>query len=204
MIRIPFIWLRKNWPRLAVVALALPCAVSCATIREDVDEEDDTPLTFEERLMNREGKKFDKKTFDAYSRYSSAPKHGYQTASFRSKRFNEISTVIPKRYDTELYNAGDANEQKRKWFNFRGRRNKDSKSSIFARGRSREDGKADLLGTRRFPVSWDLETVLSRRSGGITPTILNPDEPAAGEPSPTVLRQPTLSRGDLGTLMNGP
>jgi len=62
MIRIPFIWLRKNWPRLAVVALALPCAVSCATIREDVDEEDDTPLTFEERLMNREGKKFDKKT----------------------------------------------------------------------------------------------------------------------------------------------
>lgn len=208
MLRHFSISLRTNGRQLFLVTLILPFAVSCSALRDKLAESDldDEPKSFQQRLLSQKYKEIDKKTFDAYSAYSGAPKHGYQSSSFRAKRFDQISTNAPKRYNTELYEAGNANEEKkRKWFNFRGQRSKDSKKSLFARGRSKDDGRQDVLGARRYPSSRDLETVLSRRRGGVEPRILNPGDPASGEPSPTLLRGSTSSSsGGLESLLNGP
>ena len=197
----------QGWLRLAAAATVLPLAVSCSSLRDrgNAKEEDRKTPTLRQRFAtpNYE-KEFEKESFDAYKAFSHAPRSGYQNASFRSKRFDEISTVVPKKYNTEPFRKEAANENKRKWYNLREKRGREKRTSFFARKRAREEGASNnIYSASRYPKDGDLETVLRRRKSGLSPNIINPEDIASGSRSPTIIRERTLSEGDVRYLLNG-
>lgn len=197
----------------AIAALLLPpLMASCTSLRNDpADDQDGGPPRLSDRISNIDrNKAFDKKSLDIHKAYSSEQKRTYERSGLQNSRFADHKPVEANRFNTERFNterfqAEGANEQRqRKWFQFKGDRNREQKTSSFANRRSQED--AAVYTTRRYPDESAIESIIgSRGERDITDRVMSTEVQGSGgaaAAAPTVIREATMSEGDIRALLN--
>ena len=205
--------LPSNLSALALMTLCLPLFVSCGSMGSGDAERDAEPPRLSERISNLDRtKQFDKKTLDLAKDYSSGgTAQNFKRSQFHGKRTSKLDSAnvrgsfATNRYNTERFQPVGATEQKKPRFLFLGDRDKTQKQSTLMGRRSRDEGSA-RYSTRKFADTSNINSLIGDRSErDISSRYYSTEIPGTGgaaAASPTIIRVPTQSEGDIRALLN--
>jgi hypothetical protein len=188
-------------PSLLFAACAL-CGTSCSTTKEGALD-NDGEVSMSRRMLNPDltkrssMEKLPSKTYGKYKKGDS-----YRTKSFQSEQFDEIQPFNATNFHAEQYHKKYAErlQEKTSWFS-KLKWNQSDKQAAKQKARYQN---------MRFPTAEDYSTSPDRetkksRDNGWHPfqKVINPNEPAQGEPGPINLKDSKLSVGDVKQMLNG-
>ena len=194
---------------LVMGALMAVLGVSCSSMRENADEEAESgPRKLSDRISNVDyNKEFDTTSLNvdkSFAGESDSPFQNARTDSRWRKKSRELESIEGNRYNTERFAAESANEQKkRKWYHFGRDRDRQEKSAWI--GEREASQTSETFKTQDAWAPNKTNAIFGTRSErDITDREINSQTTAYGDPTgPVIIREPTMTEGDVRALLGG-
>ena len=200
--------------RFSIAGVLFSTMMACSSLREGDDEVEEVAESNSSprKRLSDEGitkvdynKKFDKKSLNLSKTFSDTPEKGGERSRFQSARYNNPENSIEaSRYNTERYTSGtDQEPVKKKRSTFFGVPSKVRKQAEFAEQRSH--GETEAYTTSPYSHRSEVNAIYGTRSErDVTERYFSNESQGTGEPAPMIINQPSLSEGDIRSLLNGP